>query len=192
MAKANINKMNNPYFERWKSMFNDLVYKCSLMCTLENECLEAPIRIPDQVWEDTDSLQSNIMSMSMGEVIDAIDKIYKGLYGARYGEYSASTKKSKIMKETMIPEVVRILEKHYGVTTMSQWGIYEYIRRYENESPEEIAYRIYDDLYNFDKSTKKSKQPSINDISFEANVNSLRKTNYAKCGNINTTIRERK
>lgn len=47
-------------------------------------------------------------------------------------------------------------------------------------------------LNRYEASTKKSKQPSINDISFEANVNSLRKTNYAKCGNINTTIRERK
>ena len=64
------------------------------------------------------------------------------------------------MKGTMISDVARILEKHYGITTFSQWDIYDYIKRYENESPEEIAYRIYDYFYNFDKyseSTKKSK-----------------------------------
>lgn len=50
---------------------------------------------------------------------------------------------------------------------------------------------IYPNDDSYRKSTKKSKQPSI-DISFEASVNSLRKTNYAKCGNINTIVKERK
>lgn len=60
---------------------------------------------------------------------------------------------------------------------------------------ETIEYDTYSDLgfYNHSemKSTKKSKKPDL-DISFEASVNSLRKTNYAKCGNINTIVKERK
>lgn len=60
---------------------------------------------------------------------------------------------------------------------------------------ENIDYDTYSDLgfYNHSemKSTKKSKESDLG-ISFEASVNSLRKTNYAKCGNLNTIVKERK
>lgn len=53
-------------------------------------------------------------------------------------------------------------------------------------------YAMESKLPRYSASAKKSKKPSISTMSFEDNVNKLRKSNYAKSGNLNTVMKERK